>query len=72
MVRPSRPTLNGLLQEKVGMDRTVFARTLRLKPATLDFWWKNNRLVLNLLISGYQQEVRNASKGTREGSNTVV
>lgn len=72
MSKIKRPTLNALLQEKVGMDRLVFARVLNISVHTLDSWWRHNRLVLRLLLAGYQQEVRkDVNKDTAKGSDQV-
>ena len=52
-----RPTLEAEIKERTGLKVYEFCTAVGIGMSTITSWWRGNRLVLKLLISGYEREV---------------
>lgn len=54
----NRNTLSEVLDDRLGLSVREFARRVGIPHTTLTRYYKENRLLVKYLISGYQVEVR--------------
>jgi hypothetical protein len=53
----TRPTLENLIKDRLAMQPYEFAMAVGLNVKTLRRYYNKNRLLLNLIIAGYEREV---------------